>query len=77
MSHVRKVAAAVIVLDNENQKKKRKYWGKSWLEEREKYRHINLIKELRENNPDDFKNYLRMSNSVFDILLEKLNKVQI
>ena len=26
---------------------------------------MTLLKELKENNPDDFKNYLRMSDEIF------------
>ncbi|XP_018107432.2 putative nuclease HARBI1 [Xenopus laevis] len=37
---------------------------------REQYSHMGLLKELRERNPDDFKNYLRMSDSSFNTLLQ-------
>lgn len=31
-----------------------------------------LIEELWQNSPDDFKNYLRMDNQLFNILLNKI-----
>nr|CAI5861774.1 unnamed protein product [Callosobruchus analis] len=49
--------------------KKRRIWQKRWLADRKKYCHIALLQELRENNPDDFKNYLRMDGDAFDKLL--------
>jgi hypothetical protein len=33
-------------------------WTKKWLSEKDKYSHMQLLRELRENNPDDFRNYL-------------------
>jgi hypothetical protein len=30
---------------------------------------MQLLRELRENNPDDFRNYLRMNDTTFDHLL--------
>ena len=40
--------------------------------QRGEFSHMKLIRELSENNPDDFKNYMRMSDSAFTILLEKV-----
>ncbi|XP_050307342.1 uncharacterized protein LOC126747932 [Anthonomus grandis grandis] len=54
--------------------KKRACWTKKWLEERSQFGHIPLLKELRENNPNDFKNYLRMDCTTFDNLLQVLEQ---
>lgn len=50
-------------------KKKRSVWVKKY---RQQYCHMPLIEELRENYPDDFKNYLRMDNQLFNMLLNKI-----
>lgn len=62
------MAVAFLYADEEPKKRKRRT-EKSWLQKRETYTHVNLLKELREDNPDDFKNYLRMNSDVFDELL--------
>lgn len=56
----------------ENQKWKKKnrcQWIKNWKLEKVKFGNIPLLNEIRENNPDDFRNYLRMDSLAFDILL--------
>lgn len=45
-------------------------WCKKWLIKRRQYSHLNLLKELRSNEPTHFKNYLRMDDDSFQILLE-------
>lgn len=42
---------------------------KSWIEKRATYSHTNLIKELI-NEPDDFRNYLRMDEATYKNLLD-------
>ncbi|XP_068094390.1 uncharacterized protein [Hyperolius riggenbachi] len=56
-------------LDASAPPKKRRIWCKSWLEQRHKFSDVNLLNELRISSPEDFKNYLRMSDSVFQHLL--------
>lgn len=53
-------------------RKKREVWQKKWLADREKYGHMGLLRELRDNNPEDFKNYLRMDSACFDDLMTTL-----
>lgn len=69
----RVVAAAVICLirnsENKKKRKTRSVWMKSWLKRREELSHINLLQELKENNPEDFKNYLRMPEELFNTIL--------
>ncbi|XP_077314623.1 uncharacterized protein LOC143934951 [Lithobates pipiens] len=72
-----KMAAMVIVIIalEEEKKKRRKnrrksrVWTKNWLLQREKFSHINLLTNLRENNPEDYRNYLRMTQESFGMLL--------
>lgn len=51
----------------------RSIWMKSWLSDKTKFGHLPLISELRNNNPEDFKNYLRIDGTTFDFLLGKYN----
>ena len=61
---------AVLLCDDEEltENKKRK-WTKDWLLQRNKYSHMSLLNELRINEQNDFKNYLRMENDTFYELL--------
>lgn len=47
--------------------RKRRIWVKKF---REEFNDRPLLRELRENYPDDFRNYLRMDGSTFDLLLD-------
>lgn len=59
-------------------RKKRSKWVKNWLSEKErlKYNHVPLLRELAENDPSDFRNYLRMDETTF-IKLFNLLKVHL
>lgn len=70
----RKAAAIVvtILLTDENRAKKqvrKRKWCKDWYLRRKHYSHMNLLKELEEKEPADFKNYLRMDSDTFMSLL--------
>ncbi|KAM4044853.1 uncharacterized protein ACNLHF_008739 [Anomaloglossus baeobatrachus] len=52
--------------------RKRRIWARKWLLERQRYTHMHLVRDLQEHNPHDFRNYLRMSESSFSYLLEKV-----
>nr|CAI5840206.1 unnamed protein product [Callosobruchus analis] len=56
-----------------NKKKKRKnIWVKEWLQKRSILSHIQLIKELRNSSENDLKNYLRMNEECFQLLLSSI-----
>lgn len=55
---------------NSLNKKKRSKWVKTWKLNRVKSSDMILLRELRQNDPDDFKNYLRMDGEDFDYLLK-------
>jgi hypothetical protein len=57
------------VPDPERIKKKRK-WCKNWFLKRNLYSNMKLLRQLRENEPFDLKNYLRMDNDTYRSLLE-------
>lgn len=66
-NRIRDIACAVLfsICAVEN-KQKRRVWVKEY---RQCFGHLPLLAELRENYPDDFKNYLRMFSKCFDFLL--------
>ncbi|KAJ8911111.1 hypothetical protein NQ315_003373 [Exocentrus adspersus] len=53
-------------------KKRSRRRQKCWIEKRATYSHINLIKELT-NEPDDFRNYLRMDEATYRHLLDLIS----
>jgi len=67
------IAAAGIMVGYQyfSKRKTRSKWVKNWLARRDFFGHMPLLKELNENEPNDLKNYLRMSKSDFDRLLGK------
>ncbi|CAH1961161.1 unnamed protein product [Acanthoscelides obtectus] len=74
--HKLKVALCMAVQINFiNNKRKRSIWVKKWMEDRNKYGHMPLLKELRQDYPSDFKNYLRMDFDTFNILLELISPI--
>lgn len=57
-------------LENEPKRKKRSVWQKKWLGRREKHGFCSqLLLELREEEPDLYRNVLRMSSAQFDHLV--------
>ncbi|KAJ8720590.1 hypothetical protein PYW08_006055 [Mythimna loreyi] len=71
LSKLAKIAlvAATIVATTplHNQRKRRKEWAKFYLRNRQRYSHMNLIKNLDDK---DFRIYLRMSSKAFIELLD-------
>ncbi|KAJ8912407.1 hypothetical protein NQ315_013473 [Exocentrus adspersus] len=56
------------LISNTSVRKRRSKWVKSYLLKKRQLSHIPLLQELRENDPDDFKNYLRTDMKTYDIL---------
>jgi hypothetical protein len=64
------VVLAIAIEEEPNKiRKRRRFWCKSWLQRRDQYSDMRLLRELQENNPDYFKNYLRMDETAFSELL--------
>jgi hypothetical protein len=66
MSSSKQVAAAVIILDgcgvygkNKN-RNLREIWAKKWLLGRDRFTHLNLLNFIRNDSPEDYRNYFRM-----------------
>ncbi|KAB0803454.1 hypothetical protein PPYR_00424 [Photinus pyralis] len=70
-----KVALCMAVAYLSHPGNKKKIWVKKWMVDRNIHGHMPLIKELRENYPDDFKNYLRMDSATFSALLELVSPI--
>lgn len=60
--------ALLMAVDDEPRKKRRK-WCKRWFLRRREYGHMQLLRELRDSEPADYQNFLRMDGSTFDQLL--------
>ena len=41
-----------------------------WLKKREQYSHALLMNEIKNTEPEDYKNYFRMNDITFDKLLK-------
>ena len=54
--------------------KKRRFWVRKWILERDAEVHRLIDRELRCSHPEDFKNMLRMSGDQFDYLLEHISQ---
>ncbi|KAL4156107.1 hypothetical protein QTP88_000142 [Uroleucon formosanum] len=62
----------MVVYHYTSKRKMRRKWVKNWLARRDLFGHMPLLKQLNENEPNDLKNYLRMSKTDFDRLLDLL-----
>ena len=56
-------------LDPSMNRVRRSSWTKNWLLRRNQFSHMPLLREIQENNPDDYRNFLRMSDPIFQHLL--------
>ena len=62
-----------IVLRRRLSSNKRSTWARKWLRRRrQRSIYSNLVQELREEDPDEYLKYLRMTTTTFNILLEKV-----
>lgn len=53
-------------------KQKRRKWAKNWLIKKKTFSNEKLLTHLKENEPIDYKNYIRMTAVTFNKLLEKV-----
>lgn len=66
------VVIGIIALQKEKKKINRwssRVWTKDCLLQREKYSHVNLLTNLRKNNPEDYWNDLQMTQESLEMLL--------
>ncbi|KAF6217202.1 hypothetical protein GE061_001556 [Apolygus lucorum] len=67
------VCGGFVCLENEIKRKRRKIWCKNWLQNRNRFSHMSLLSELAANEPNDFKNYLRMTEDCFEDILGRIS----
>ena len=58
-------AIAYVFIANQEKSKKRSKWAKKLISRRNELSHMLLLKELQQDEPNDFRNYLRMDNDTF------------
>ena len=80
MSASKLVAVAVIILDEcgmfgrkWKDRKRGEMWAKKWLLGRDRFTHLNLFNVIRNDSPEDSKNYLRMSDKNLQYLIANVN----
>ena len=70
------VSATLIIaniLRSRKKNKKRKMWVKSWLLRRdEKSAYQNILQELRLEDAENFRRYLRMSSETFEVSIKTI-----
>lgn len=57
---------------NKKKQTKRKRWIKEWITKRKEYTHLNILNEIKLSDPKDYKNYFRMSDVIYNELLNML-----
>lgn len=65
---------AIIIALSVTKKKqtKRKRWAKEWNAKRKKYTHLNILNKVLLSDPKDYQNYFRMSDVIYNQLLNML-----
>lgn len=69
MDNRTKACIAIVLALSTKRNVKRRRWMKAWLQKREKYSHVTLLKEISVTEADDYKNYFQMSEGTFDKLI--------
>lgn len=63
---------AVILAKCLQTKRRHRFWSRSWFLRQNLYSHVHLLSELRLNDTDSYRNYLRMDEARYIQLLEKV-----
>ena len=68
------VIAGLLLLTKKKKRKlnTKKKWAKRWLIQRNRFLNSALLRELKANESCDYRNYLRMDDSAFYYLLNKI-----
>nr|XP_022908174.1 putative nuclease HARBI1 [Onthophagus taurus] len=72
LESVTALCAGVICLNRKKKRKPPRLWAKKWLLERNSFSHMSLLTEIATNEPQDYRNYLRMNEQCFEDLLERV-----
>ncbi|KAL5010576.1 hypothetical protein ScPMuIL_012881 [Solemya velum] len=63
------LAVGIILSLDKRERKRKQYWSKRWFLRKQTFGHAKLLDELRLNQPEDFRNFLRMDEESFNELL--------
>ncbi|KAJ8963132.1 hypothetical protein NQ318_018597 [Aromia moschata] len=64
------LALTLVALKRKKQQKKKRRWSKEWYKMRNRFTHEHFANFLRDSEPEDYRNFLRMDQESFDYLLE-------
>lgn len=77
MDNRKKAAIAIVLAFALKSKRKRKRWVKDWMLKRNDYTHLNITQEMiLGDDLDDYSNYFRMSEDLFETLLTLVSHVR-
>ena len=63
------VALGIVLALDTPEFKKRSKWVKKWYRSRRELGHTRLLRELRDDEPEDYRNFLRMDAESYEELL--------
>lgn len=69
MDRRKKACLAIVIALSGHQQIKRRCWVKEWLKKRERLSHVALLREISITDAEDFRNYFRMDQQIYDKLL--------
>jgi len=64
------LASTLVALKRKKEQKKKRQWSKEWYNMRNRFAHEHLLSFLRDSEPEDYRNFLRMDQESFDYLLQ-------
>ncbi|KAJ8041187.1 hypothetical protein HOLleu_11928 [Holothuria leucospilota] len=67
--------ALVLALGDAPKRNRRRKWSKKWFLRRNQLGHARLLRELRDDEPDDYRNFLRMDAASYDELLNLVRPI--
>lgn len=67
------ICGGFVSLEDERKRKSRKIWCKNWLKNRNRFSHMSLLAELAANEPNDYKNYPRITEDCFEDILRRIS----
>ncbi|XP_058826424.1 putative nuclease HARBI1 isoform X1 [Topomyia yanbarensis] len=70
MESRKKACIAIIISLAAERRVVRRCWMKKWLEKRDQYTHVRLLREISISDEEDFRNYFRMNKETYEKLLK-------
>ena len=66
------ISLAILRRRNKKKKRKRAIWSRSWLKRSDRGVYRQLLEELRLEDPENYRRYLRMDTSTFEVFCKIL-----